>query len=193
MLLPINNRKCTVSDEASGKVITLSVVRSYGQPVETAYDLPLEFRLVEGTSHHLNVRLRASSGPFGTSNYRIVLEAVPADEFHSFVHFTYAYQENFLAHTAMQAYFATLGKSKVGFTVLGQTPDGMPEYVASTQGRVERDAMRYFLAVDAHVNAAQDPEEARNAWFSATEAYPRQLHEIERSTYLEVKASDALH
>lgn len=193
MLLHINNRKCTVASGPSGAEITLSVVRKYDQPIDNAFQLPFVFNLIDKTAQHLEVRLAANSGPLGTSNYRIVVEAVPADASHSFLHFSYSYEENFLAHTAMQAYLATFGRSKVGFTVIGQTPEGTPEYVGGTHGLVERNAMRYFLALDAHVNATKDPESARNAWFSGTEKYPRQLHEIDRATYLELKANDAQH
>jgi hypothetical protein len=193
MLLHINNRRCRVTNGTSGEVITLSVVRKYDQPVENAFHLPFDFSLIESTARHLEVRLGASSGPLGTSNYRIVVEAVPADASHSFLHFSYAYDESFVAQTAMQAYLATFGRSKVGFSVIGQTPDGAPEYIRGTHGLVERNAMRYFLAVDAHINAGRDPQSARNAWFSAAENYPRQLHEIDRATYLELKATDAQH
>lgn len=193
MLLHINNRRCTVTTDASGETITLNVVRRYDQPVESAFVLPFAFSLIDKTTRHLEVRLGASSGPLGTSNYRIVVEAVPADASHSFLHFSYAYDENFLAHTAMQAYLATFGRSKVGFTVIGQKSDGAPEYIRGMQGLMERNAMRYFLALDAHVHAGKDAESARNAWFSATERYPRQLHEIDRAPYLELKAIDAKH
>lgn len=191
MLLHINNRKCTVASGTSGQEILLSVVRKYDQPVENAFRLPFSFTLVDKNSQHLEVQLGALSGPLGTSNYRIAIEAVPADALHSFLHFSYAYEENFVVHTAMQAYLATFGRSKVGFTVIGQTPDGTPEYIGGTHGLLERNAMRYFLAVDAHVNAAKDTEVARNAWFTAAEKYPRQLHEIDRAVYLDFKDADA--
>lgn len=193
MLLHINNRSCAVASGPSGERITLSVVRRYDQPLKDAFDLPFGFKLMDNTSEHLEVQLGAPSGPLGTSNYRIVVEAVPADASHSFLHFSYMYDENFMAHTAMQAYLATFGRSKVGFTVVGQAPDGTPEYVRGTHGLVERNAMRYFLALDAHVNAGKDAQSARNAWFSATEGYPHQLHEVDRATYLALKAADAQH
>lgn len=190
LLLHINNRKCTVAGGAAGEDITLSVVRKYDQPVENAFRLPFAFNLIDKTAQHLEVRLTATAGPLGTSNYRILVEAVPADAAHSFLHFSYSYEENFMARTALQAYLATFGRSKVGFTIIGQTPEGAPEYVGGTHGLVERNAMRYFLAVDAHV-AAKDPDGARNAWFSGSENYPRQLHEIDRATYLGLKTTDS--
>jgi hypothetical protein len=89
----------------------------------------------------------------------------------------------------MQAYLATFGRSKVGFTVQGQTADGKPDYIRGTHGLVERNAMRYFLAVDAYL-ANGDATARRNAWYTATEKYPRQLHEIDRAAYLDLKTSD---
>jgi hypothetical protein len=55
--------------------------------------------------------------------------------------------------------------------------------------------MRYYLALDAYLGALRTPESERmekrlNAWFSATEQYPRQLREISRAAYLEMKRSE---
>jgi hypothetical protein len=191
MMLHINNRRCTVSRAAGDPAIELSVVRRYDQPVENAFHLVFDFQLPEATDRHLEVRLRAASGPLGTSNYVIAFEAVPVDSTHSFLHFSYTYDENVLTRTAMQAYLATFGRSKVGFTVLGTGPDGRPEYIRGTHALVERNAMRYFLSVEAYLEAREKNAVARrNAWYSATEKYPRQLHEIDRAVYLDLKAAD---
>ncbi|VTU24214.1 hypothetical protein [Variovorax sp. PBL-E5] len=190
MLLHVSNRRCTVSTEAAGSTLALSVVRKYDQPVDSAFRLVFDFRLIDATPQHLQVQLGASAGPLGTSNYRIAFEAIPADAAHSFLHFSYSYDENALTSVAMQAYLATFGRSKVGFSVLGRTADGQPEYIRGMHGLVERNAMRYFLAVDAYLDAPRDAISRRNAWYAATEQYPRQLHEIDRQTYLELKAAD---
>jgi hypothetical protein len=52
--------------------------------------------------------------------------------------------------------------------------------------------MRYFLAIDAYLGALGAPPAARveqsfQRWYDATEKYPRQLHEVERTAYLEMK------
>jgi hypothetical protein len=54
---------------------------------------------------------------------------------------------------------------------------------------VERTAMRYYLAIDAWLQTAalepmQRPMARLETWFDATERYPRQLHELDRATYL---------
>jgi hypothetical protein len=87
----------------------------------------------------------------------------------------------------MQAYLGTLGSDKVGFT-----PKGASGYVGGVRGVVERNTMRYYLAIDAFLDAPRPEQLDRRlaAWFDATERYARQLHETERSEYLEMKRSE---
>lgn len=189
MRLHIDNRACAVAGSAVAPVIILSVVRRYDRPIESAYRLAFDFQQVETDSQHLDVRLAAAAGPLGTGNYRIALEAVAADARRTFLHFVYAYDESAIAATALQAYLATFARDKIGFSVLGRQPDGSPEYVRGTRGLVERNAMRYFLAVDAQLSATDTPSR-RERWYSATERYPQQLHEIDQTTYRNLKTAD---
>jgi hypothetical protein len=60
------------------------------------------------------------------------------------------------------------------------------------RGLVERNTMRYYLAVEAFLGALSAPPQARvekslSDWFAAIERYPRQLHELERGEYLDMK------
>ena len=62
------------------------------------------------------------------------------------------------------------------------------------RGAVERNTMRYYLAIDAYLDGLSAPpadqlEKRLQTWFTATEKYPRQLHEIDRATYLDMKRS----
>ena len=55
--------------------------------------------------------------------------------------------------------------------------------------------MRYYLAIDSYFQAAPAPAAARfeqrlQSWFSATEHYARQLHELDRAAYLEMKHAE---
>ncbi len=95
----------------------------------------------------------------------------------------------------MKTYFATLGRDKVGFTVTRRRSNGQPEYIQGMRGLVERNAMRYYLAIDAYLSArtaapAQQLQQRLQTWFSATEQYARQLHEIDRADYVEMKLSE---
>jgi len=74
----------------------------------------------------------------------------------------------------MRAYLATLGSDKVGFTIMGKLPDGQPKYVGGMRGVVERNTMRYYLAIEAHLGALATPlplqrQKRLHNWFIATE------------------------
>ena len=92
----------------------------------------------------------------------------------------------------MKCYLSTFGSHKVGFTIVGKKPDGSPIYTGDVRGVVERNTMRYYLAIDAYLSALAVPPEQRletrlQNWFTATERYPLQLHEMERGEYLAMK------
>ena len=51
------------------------------------------------------------------------------------------------------------------------------------------------VAIDAYLDALSVPEAQRvnrriNSWFTATERYPRQLHEMDRATYVQMKRAE---
>jgi len=193
LTLHINNRRCrTASGPQGSEMLTLYVVRRYDKPIDQAFELPFVYRVTNATPEYMSVELMAESGPLGTSNYRVTLQAVALDERKSFLHFSYSYDHNAMVRLGTMAYLATFGSDKVGFTVLGKTPEGQPDYIRGLRGLVERNAMRYFLTLDAYLSAP-GPEQAdrrQRRWFAAAEQYPRQLHEVDLDTYLALKRED---
>src|SRR5690606_18883171 len=114
----------------------------------------------------------------GTRDYRIRLEAAPVDGERTFMHLSYAYALGLAARIAMQGYFATAGRDKVGFSVVDREADGRPVYVDGARGVVERNAMRYYLAVEAYLESLKIPPEKRletrlRDWYAAIERYPQ--------------------
>jgi hypothetical protein len=195
LLLHIDNRRCRVTRQPDGDVLTLSVVRRYDKPVEQAFELPFVHRTASATADYLAVDLSAASGPLGTRNYHVVLEAVPLGERRTFLHLGYAYDHNMMARLATMAYLATFGSHKVGFTETGRAADGRPEYIHGLRGLVERNAMRYFLTLDAYLDGAAAPAAERfesrlHRWYESVEQYPLQLHEVDLDTYLALKRED---
>jgi hypothetical protein len=179
MLLPFNTKACS----ASGNRLTVRIGRKSTSPAEQAYPISFSFNPGAGGDNYLSTRLNAAQGPFGTHDYRVNVEAVPIDGGKTFMHMNYAYGYGGMGKFAMQAYLATAGASKVGFT-----SDGI-------RGAVERNAMRYYLAIDAYLDTMSAPQAERvdkriNQWFSATERYPRQLHEMDRGAYVQMKRQD---
>ena len=132
----------------------------------------------------------------GTSQYAIVVESVGVSVNTSFVHLRYSYSINLIGRLAVNSYLATVGKDKVGFSKMeGPGEIAKRAYVQGVRGMVERNSMRYYLAILAHLHARSLPESARmqaalDHWFAATERFPAQLHESSRSDYLAMKLDE---
>ena len=193
LILHLNVKRCRASG-AAAKTINLSVGRKFDQPIEDAYHLDFAYRVVAATNDYLQVLLTADEGPMSTKNYRIQVEAVPIDAKRSVVHMSYAYGYGFAAKIAMQTYLSTLGSAKVGFTILDRK-DGKPVYQAGVLGLLERNTMRYYLAIDAYLSAYSLPageqfEKRIREWYASTERYAAQLHEMEQNEYLDMKRKE---
>jgi hypothetical protein len=119
------------------------------------------------------------------------------DNGRTFIHVSYAYGFGTVGRLALQVYLGTIGRSKVGFTVAGTQADGRPLHIGGMRGVVERNTMRYYLAIEAFLGALSTPPLARmekrlRDWFAAAERYPRQLHEMEQDEYLDMKRKEHL-
>ncbi|MGZ8261023.1 MAG: hypothetical protein ACXWUL_10805 [Caldimonas sp.] len=194
LILHLNVKRCRTS-EGTPKTISLNVGRKFDQPIEDAYQLDFSYRVVSSTAEYLQVQLSAPEGPLSTKNYRIVVETVPIDPRRSIIHMSYAYGYGFAAKIAMQTYLAMLGSHKVGFTVVDKKPDGKPVYQTGVLGLLERNTMRYYLAIDAYLSAydlpaAEQPEKRIREWYASTERYAEQLREMDQKEYLEMKRKE---
>ena len=189
LILHLNVKMC----HALPAGLDMALGRKYDQPVDDAYKLHFDYRSAASGPDYLRAELTSGDGPLGTKDYRIAVEAAPMDAGHTMLHMSYAYGFGFTARVAMNAYLSTAGADKVGFSVSGKDADGKPIYVGGVRGLVERNTMRYYLAIDDYV-AAPAPsqlEQRLGTWFDATERYPRQLHEVEKNDYLVMKREEA--
>jgi hypothetical protein len=191
LILHLNVKRCKASS-GTPKTIQLNVGRKFDQPIEDAYQLNFSYRVAASSADYLQVLLSADEGPLSTKNYRIQVEAVPIEANRTVIHMSYAYGYGFAAKMATQTYLATLGSSKVGFTVVDKKPDGKPVYRGGVLGLLERNTMRYYLAIDAYLSAyalpaAEQPEKRIREWYASTERYAQQLHEMDEAEYLDMK------
>lgn len=193
LMLHLNTKYCstTLADPAQGTnpVLTLRVGKKHDQPVDQAYRLDFGYRVAIQTRNYLQVRLNADTGPMGTRDYEIVLEAIPISDGQTFLHISYSYGYGVLSRTMMQTYLGTIARNKVGFTKVGT------DYVGGMRGVVERNTMRYYLAIEVFLNEfsterALPIEKLIANWYLATERYPRQLHEMDQSAYVEMKRKE---
>jgi len=197
LLLHVNTKSCRAAQSASAtSLVTAHFGKKTEQELGDAARVDFAYETVASNAHYLHMSMFAGNGPMATSNYRIGFQAVELEGGHTFIRFLYAYDVGFAGQLAMKAYLATVGRDKVGFSAepgrLGQS-DGL---VDGMRGVVERNAMRYYLAIDvtldtADVSPRERQRDARlNAWFTATERYKRQLHELERDDYLAIKRAE---
>ena len=195
LILHLNVKYCGASSAGSPAALRVGVGSKTDQPLADAYWMRFAFEVARDSDEYLNVVLQAPAGPLSTRNYLIQVEAVALDDRRSLVHVAYTYSYGLLARSAMDVYLATLGRGKVGFSVVGQEPGGGPILVGGVRGVVERNTMRYYLAIDAYLGAYALPAPQRSKksledWFAATERHPRQLRELSRSAYLEMKGRE---
>ncbi|MEE2976478.1 MAG: hypothetical protein VYB88_03315 [Pseudomonadota bacterium] len=195
LILHLNIKYCHATQGTDGSVLNVNLGRKVEDSLSSSYRLEFGYHPVASSADYFRVELSAASGPLSTRDYHIMLEAIPAPGAgnHTFLHLTYAYGYGTAGRLAMRTYLATVGSGKVGFTKTAESSSGgEPEYVGGVRGLLERNTMRYYLAIDAYLKSLSAPPDKRlqqrlNAWFTATEQYPRQLHEVERQDYLQMK------
>jgi hypothetical protein len=193
LILHLNVKRCRASS-GTPKMLSLNVGRKFDQPIEDAYELEFAYRVVASAPDYLQVQLSAPEGPLSTKNYRIQVETAPIDARRTMIHMSYAYGYGFTARVAMQTYLATIGSAKVGFTIV-ERKNGKPVFQGGVLGLLERNTMRYYLAIDAYLSAyalpaAEQAERRIQEWYASTERYAEQLHEMDQAEYLEMKRKE---
>jgi hypothetical protein len=192
LILHINTKYCTASTNNAGTVLTVNIGKKVSQPLVETSRVEFAYRVAAATPDYFAVHLYAATGPLSTSDYHILLEAASLEGGKTIAHLTYSYAFGVAGRLAMQAYLATVGRGKVGFTIVGTLPNGAPDYIGGVRSVVERNTMRYFLAIDAYLAALAVPppeqlEKRLQNWYNSTEAFARQLHDVDRIDYLDMK------
>jgi hypothetical protein len=191
LFLHLNVKYCRPAPQDPSE-LRAAMGRKIDQPLDAVFWLRAKHEVRSDGDELLQVSLEAAEGPMGTKDFRLALEALPYGEGRTLLHLNFQYGYGFVARLATQGYLDTLGRDKVGFTITGRDAEGRPVAIGGLRGLLERNTMRYYLAIEAHLAAAALPAEQRverslRAWFDATERYARQLHEIERDEYLAMK------
>jgi hypothetical protein len=103
LILHLNVKHCEASGTAGRPVLAVMIGRKHDQPLEDAYRLSFAYRTRSSSNDYLQVVLEAPSGPMGTKDYRLALEAAPLDARRSFLHLSYSYAYGMAARVAMEA------------------------------------------------------------------------------------------
>ena len=196
IILHINTKYCRPTADTAPSVLMINFGKKTAQALGDTFALEFAMTANASAPNFAQVQLKAEKGPLGTSSYGIELAAVALPDAaggKTFLHLRYSYGFGMAGKIAMQAYLATAGSSKVGFTQV--SADGTKGYVGGMRGAVERNTMRYYLAIDAYMLSLAAPQaEQQNArlekWFDSTEAYPLQLHETDKASYMAMKKDE---
>jgi hypothetical protein len=193
--LPPNVKACTYREMPGAWLLTFYLGRKSYQPPEDAHQVIYYYRNVLQRQGYLDIVLSADTGPFGTKDHKLRFEALPLDGVRTFVHVRYAYRDTVALRLAANSYFATLGRGKVGFTVTGTDRNGKPVYIGGPRGALERNAVRYYLAIQAFMSTLSYPAEHRftmriREWYDLAGRYPLQLFDLDRQDYLSFKTTE---
>ncbi len=197
MILHINTKYCHAVTGPTGTTLRVNVGSKNPDVLVASSRIEFRFNAAAATPDYFAATLAAEDGPLGTSDYHIRLEAIALPQSRTFLHLSYSYVTDFGARLAMTSYLATIGRNKVGFTLSGTQADGQAGHIGGMRGVVERNTMRYFLAIDSFLGALDAAPAARlehrlQSWFTSVERYSRQLHEMNRAEYLDMKRAEHL-
>ena len=189
LTLQVNIKGCETSRD---DMLSAFITRKPRDPVDSAHRLDLRFQLAAAEADYLHVAMNSATGPMGTRDYEIRLEAAPIDAQRTFIHLSYAYTLGTMARFAMDAYLSGSGRDRYGFTVVERRADGSPVYIDGVRGVVERAAMRYYLGVEAYVHSLSAPAEQRleqrlRRWYAAISRYPQLRETVGQDEYVEMK------
>ena len=194
LILHVNIKYCQAKINKNTTTLSMYLGKKDPQLLTDAYHVDFNYNHIASNMDYFSTELNAEKGPLGTYDYHIAIEAVPLKNGRTFLHFTYAYRFGLAGKLAMKGYLATAGKDKIGFS-LEPSRNDHPTFIKGVRGVIERNTMRYYLAIDSYLSALNMKDEGQfdarlQHWYDATEQYVPQLHEIERADYIAMKSAE---
>lgn len=186
--LHFNIKACTHENQGGTELLTIYSGRKIYETPADSYAMTYQFEVIKQDDSQLSLRLHANDGPMDTHDYLIELDAIPVAE-GTMLHIHSSYRPSWLSSMLTSTYLSTLGRNKTGFSLAEQDGEALP--VKGIKGIIERNVMRYQLAIDTFLSAQSRPGATQHdamlvSWFMQNERYP-QLHEMDKAEYLEIK------
>ncbi len=181
--LHLNIKACTYTLSPNTS-LSFYAGRKFYEPAEDAFELHYQFKVDYLDKEYFRLNLTAKDGPFGTEDYLIRLEILKVDK-QLLLHMSLSYQTSFSSRMGTSVYLSTIGSDKVGFSQK-LNDQGELNYIGGIEAIIERNVMRYFLALSTYMRHS-DQVEMIKSWYLATENYARQLHEVKEEDYFKAK------
>ena len=190
LLLTPSISACGATDGGIDSRYAVKLRYRYDDPDKDAGTATFRFERGLSSPRFLSLQLSAPRGPLGTTDYLLEVEAAPLDEGRTILRVVYTYRYGIRAAAALRFHFATRDRDKLGFSTNAQ---GQP--IRGMRGSLERNVMRHFLAIEAHVlsddkKPQQRFEKSLDRWLAAIDHYPERLAETDPARYRSVKLEE---
>lgn len=191
LILNLNIKTCTYAQDKQRTELVIYVAGKNYSPLYRAMEINPYFELQKKNNQYMRVLMASRKSRWALYDYSVIVEATALGNA-TLLRFTSKYHASHINMAATLAYLKTFARNKVGFTVVGHNELGEPKYIQGMRGVIERNAVRSYLALQAYLETSNTPEKKRfdsrlRRWFKLTDAYPRQLHEMELQSYLDNK------
>jgi hypothetical protein len=195
LMLHPNIKQCLPLRGVGGTVLDLVMSPQRDGLFAQEHPLQLALAVRDTDPGRLDVELFAERGPLGTRDYRIAIAMAPLDTASTVLRLVYSSAFTPAGLWMAQAYVNSVARHRIGFTVVDTDNQGRPVHVRGVRGAVERNTMRFHLAVQSWLAVQSRPPAERvpaaiEAWFDASERHAAQLHEVERAEYVARKRAD---
>ena len=194
LVLNPNIKTCTFRREAQETLLTLYIgSKSYRAP-ESATEQVYRFLVRARQPEYAAISLTAPQGLLGTTAHRFEFEASSVAG-KTVVGLSSSFEPSMVSKLLTGIYLSTLGRSKIGFS-REATEAGVPaDYVRGVKGMIERNAMRYYLALKAVLDTNDLPAgrqfEARaRLAYDLMDLFPAQLRQMDKAEYLDIKSRE---
>lgn len=188
LLLNMNVKSCVHQESGRGTSLTIYVAgKSYAPPYRTITIEPIH-QVARRSADYMAMTLKAKKGLMDSSDYQVLGQAVPYRG-KTLLRLSSTYRGSRVTRLMTQTYLKTLGREKIGFTVVNRDKKGAPVYVRGLQGLIERGVVRSYFALQVQLeNSGSEGFEQRiQRWYDLTEVHSRQLRDIDREEYLHNK------
>ena len=198
LLLLSNTKSCVVGRQDEAPSLQMRMGTKGPQALATTTPMNFKFETSAPQATVLETRLSSNSGPMGTKDGKLRVQAIAVGPNKSFIHLHYSYSSSLAGRLATGVYLQTLGRGKVGFSK-EQAEASRPadaHWVGGVRGIIERNTMRYFMGLSCALQFAgteaptQRFAQMAPCWYDDTERYPQQLHEMGRQDYLDMKRAE---
>ena len=186
MTLQVNIKGCETSRD---DMLSALITRKPRDPVDSAHRLDLRFQLAAARADYLHVAMNSATGPMGTRDYEIRLEAAPIDAQRTFIHLSYAYTLGTMARFAMDAYLS--GSDATASASPSSSAAPTAPRCTSTACAAWSSARRCATtSAEAYVDSPNLEQRLRR-WYTATMRYPQLRETVGPDEYLEMKRRES--